>query len=115
MQYVNIGGSVRPFKFGFNAIDIFCHERALTLAQFTACIEKLSNGNGSPGELRDIIYAGLAGGALTNGIPVSFTNTEVGDWMDELPAEELKKTMDAVAESLATPVKKKEKGIGAKP
>ncbi len=115
MMQISIGGAVRPFKFGFNAIDIFCRERSITLAQFTGRLDEFGKGAATPGELRDIIYAGLAGGALACGLPVTFTAIAVGDWMDELQAEELTKLVNAFTESITTPVKKKEKAIGAKP
>ena len=125
MIFVNIGNTQRPFKFGFNAIDIFCREHKISIAEFGERFAQIGRGSSTIGELRDIIYAGLAGGALSNGEPVSFTCYQVGDWMDDLPEGELSKMMEAITQSVSINSKKKvgeispktakEKAIGKKP
>jgi hypothetical protein len=115
LQYFFIGGENRPFKFGFNAIDIYCRERSITLAQFTEQLERVGKGDALPGEIRDLIYAGLAGGALTSGLPLSFNSLKVGDWMDELTSEGIAAILKAFAESVSAPVKKKAETQAAKP
>jgi hypothetical protein len=107
MTTVTIGSKPRPFKFGFNAIDIFCGERKITIATFGERIAEISKGSATIGELRDIIYAGLAGGALSNNQQIDFTAYQVGDWLDELPEGELSKIMEAISQSVAAPNKKK--------
>jgi hypothetical protein len=107
MITVNIGGQLRPFKFGFNAIDIFCRERKVNIAQFGERIAEIAKGSATIGELRDIIYAGLAGGALSNNESISFTCFQVGDWLDELPEGELSKVMEAISNSVSASGKKK--------
>jgi hypothetical protein len=106
---VEIGGKQRPFKFGFNAIDIFCRERKISIAEFGERVTQISKGSATIGELRDIIYAGLAGGALTSNETISFTCYQVGDWLDELPEGELAKIMEAIAHSVSDK-KKLQKG-----
>jgi len=115
MIHITLGGERRPFKFGFNAIDIFCREHSIDIAEFANRLEQLAGGSAPPGELRDIIYAGLAGGALSCGLPAAFTNIQVGDWLDELPAGELTKIVDAFTESVSVPGKKKEKAAPQPP
>lgn len=126
MILVNIGGTQRPFKFGFNAIDIFCREHKIGIAEFGERFAQIGKGSATIGELRDIVYAGLAGGALTNGDAISFTCYQVGDWMDDLPDGELSKMMEAITQSVSVNGKKKlpeatqsktakEKAIGKKP
>jgi len=107
MVHIEIGRQQRPFKFGFNAIDIFCSRRNVSIAEFGERLAEIAKGSATPGELRDIIYAGLAGGALSNGQPISFTNYEVGDWLDELPQGELAKMMESLSQSVAAKDKKK--------
>jgi len=107
MTTVNIGSKPRPFKFGFNAIDIFCRERKITIATFGERIAEISKGSATIGELRDIIYAGLAGGALSSNQQIDFTAYQVGDWLDELPEGELSKIMEAISQSVSAPNKKK--------
>jgi hypothetical protein len=125
MTIVTIGGKSRPFKFGFNAIDIFCREHKIGIAEFGERFAQIGKGTASIGELRDIIYAGLAGGALSSGEAISFSCYQVGDWMDELPQGELAKMMDSITQSVNVTGKKKlpgeasqnkkEKAIGKKP
>lgn len=103
---IEIGGTQRPFKFGFNAIDIFCRERKIGINDFSSRLAEISNGSATIGELRDIIYAGLAGGALSNNLPVDFTAYMVGDWLDELPQGELSKMMEAIAGAVSGGKKK---------
>jgi|GEM_PF-1314417 len=107
MVFVTIGGKQRPFKFGFNAIDIFCREHNIGISEFGERFAKIGKGNATIGELRDIIFAGLAGGALTSGEQIDFTSFQVGDWMDELPQGELAKMMEAITQSVNVPGKKK--------
>lgn len=107
MITVTIGNKLRPFKFGFNAIDIFCREHKITISEFGERFSQIGKGTATIGELRDIIYAGLAGGALSTGEKIEFTNFQVGDWMDELPQGELAKMMEAIISSVNVPGKKK--------
>jgi len=107
MITVTIGNKPRPFKFGFNAIDIFCREHNIGINEFGERFAQIGKGNATIGELRDIIYAGLAGGALSIGDKIDFTNFQVGDWMDELPQGELTKMMESIARSVNIPGKKK--------
>jgi len=112
---IEIGGKLRPFKFGFNAIDIFCRERKISIAEFGERIAQISKGSATIGELRDIIYAGLAGGALSSNEAIGFTCFQVGDWLDELPEGELAKIMNAISHSVSASDKKKlQKGIAKK-
>lgn len=122
MITVNIGNEERPFKFGFNAIDIFCREHKIGIAEFSERFVQIGKGNASVGELRDIIYAGLAGGALSSNAAISFTRYQVGDWMDDLPQGEMAKIMEAITQSVSVSGKKKlqeptrkEKAVGRKP
>lgn len=130
MTIVDIGGKQRPFKFGFNAIDIFCKEHGIGISEFGERFAKIGKGSASVGELRDIVYAGLAGGALSSGDKIDFTTYQVGDWMDELPQGELSKMMEAITQSVnvtgkkklpqvtptvASGTTKKEKVVGKKP
>ena len=107
MITVIIGNKQRPFKFGFNAIDVFCRAHAIGINEFGERFAKIGSGKATIGELRDIIYAGLAGGALSAGDKLDFTNYQVGDWMDELPQGELAKMMESIANSINIPGKKK--------
>ncbi|HTB05343.1 MAG TPA: hypothetical protein VK806_00220 [Bacteroidia bacterium] len=125
MILVNIGGTQRPFKFGFNAIDIFCREHKIGIAEFGERFAQIGKGSATIGELRDIVYAGLAGGALSSGEPISFTCYQVGDWMDDLADGELSKMMEVITQSVSVSGKKKavetahsktkEKAIGKRP
>jgi len=81
MNTIPIGGQDRPFHVGTNQGDIFCRLQGLSLAQYAATFSDI-NGLGL-GAQRDFLYSALRAGAEKAGQPVSFTATEVGDWMDE--------------------------------
>jgi|SRR6185312_6454930 len=122
MIFITIGGKQRPFKFGFNAIDIFCREHNIGINEFGERFTRIGKGQATIGELRDIIFAGLAGGSLTVAEPIDFSTFQVGDWMDDLPQGELAKMMEAITQSVNVPGKKKaeapqkkEKIVGKKP
>jgi len=113
MLNIKIGGELRPFKFGFNAMDIFCKEKSIGIGDFGAYFNNIASNKATIADLRDIVFAGLCGGALSMGSKVDFTTYQVGDWMDELKSDELAKIMASI--SGAVFVKKKEKVIGRKP
>jgi hypothetical protein len=45
MIHITLGGERRPFKFGFNAIDIFCREHSIGIAEFANRLEQLAGGS----------------------------------------------------------------------
>jgi hypothetical protein len=107
MNFINLGGKQRPFKFGFNAMDIFCKEYGTGIGAFSEIFAKLAKGESPPGVMRDIIYSGLTAGALSHNEPTDFTKFTVGDWIDELGSEGLAEVMKVITESLVTTDKKK--------
>ena len=106
MKSIYIGGKERPFKFGFNAIDIFCRDYGLSLDGFIQKFTEISKGKVQPGMIRDIIYAGLASATLMHNEAPGFTKYDVGDWLDELGSEGLSKIMKTLAESFGGDKKK---------
>jgi len=100
MNVIKIGNKERPFKFGFNAMDIFCKEYGIGLNAFSETFAKIATGEAAPGIIRDIIYSGLLAGTLSCNQTPDYNKYTIGDWLDELGNEELTKVMKLVTESL---------------
>jgi len=88
---VEIGGKVRPIKFGMGAWKIFTDATGKQLDNI--------------GEINwiefsgAIIYAGLMQAALVSGRARDFSIELVYDWLDELPDESYKAIMKTLADS----------------
>lgn len=97
MNQITIGGQARPFHVGTNQGDIFCTLQGLTLAQYAVTFTDISTlGLGAQ---RDFLYSALRAGAEKQGLPLSFTAADVGDWMDE-PDYALATTLTPVLNAL---------------
>jgi hypothetical protein len=107
MNFIHLGAKERPFKFGFNAMDIFCKENNIGIGEFSALFSKIAKGEAPPGVLRDIVYAGLLAGTMSHSQTPDYIKYTVGDWLDELTGEELTGIMKVVTESLTMGSKKK--------
>lgn len=112
---INIGGKMRPMKFGTNATAILCEKRGCMLKDIIGMFspEKINNQEITGGEIRDLIWSGLVAGAKSKNIDVDFNEFNVGDWIDQLDADELKKAFDVILES--SPVEKKKTGKAKAP
>ena len=99
---IEIGGKIRPIKFGTNQTAIFCQFRKINLAQFSELFssERLSNKDIDGSEIRDLIYSALVAGCRTKKIDQDFDETEVGDWIDELEQSELDNIFEVYMQSL---------------
>lgn len=86
-----IGGKLRPVKFGMGAWKIFTEITGKSLDQMGSINWIEFSGY--------IIYAGLKQAALVNGDPVDFTPEKVFDWLDEIEDETYKSIMRTLAES----------------
>jgi len=87
---VSIGGKPRLIKFGTNQLAIFTQMHNVDLSEADFGMH----------HLRDLIYSGLVAGAKKNKEKVDFDEWEVGEWIDELPDEDLQKIVDSFTKSL---------------
>jgi hypothetical protein len=87
---VSIGGKPRLVKFGTNQLAIFTQMHKVDLSEADFGMH----------HLRDLIYSALVAGAKKNKETVDFDEWEVGEWIDELPDEELQKIVDSFTNSL---------------
>lgn len=86
-----IGGEIRPIKFGMGAWKIFTEITGKSLDDM---------GNINWIEFSGyIIYSGLKQAALANGKPIDFNPEKVFDWLDETSDETYKEIMRTLAES----------------
>jgi hypothetical protein len=86
-----IGGMIRPIKFGMGAWKIFTQVTGKSLDEMSDINWLEFSGA--------IIYAGLMQAALTTGRDRDFVIENVYDWLDEMPDETYKAIMATLAES----------------
>jgi len=87
---VSIGGKPRLVKFGTNQLAIFTQMHG----------QDLSEADFGMHNLRDLVYSALVAGAKNQKQPVDFDEWTVGEWLDELPDEDLQKIVDSFTNSL---------------
>ena len=90
---LKIGGKERLLKFGTNQTAIFCDKHNLSLTGYS---DSLNTDNAKPGHLRDLIWSSLVAGAKYNKEEVDFDEYNVGDWIDDLPQNNLQKIFDTM-------------------
>lgn len=98
---IDIGGKARPFKFGWNAIAAFGDLRGLDVQQCGEALALFGTGKHTLSDLRDVMFCGLSAGAAFTRTAVDFTNTDVGDWMDDMTAEDMAKAMNLLGSSFS--------------
>ena len=98
---ITIGGKDRPFKFGWNAIAALGDLRSLDVQGTSELLATLSNGTHTLSVMRDVLFCALASGASYSKLPTDFSNTDVGDWMDEMGTESMAKAMNILGASFS--------------
>lgn len=111
INYLNIGGAMRPAKFGTNSTSIYCQTRGVPLSQYNLDWTKIIQGTGNGSEVRDLIFSALAAGHISAKVdgPFPATNMEVGDWIDDCEPQEIKRFFDLIVAQISP------NGQGAKP
>lgn len=99
---VKIGGKERGVKFGTNATAKFCELQGIDLTGYSLLLMQIANGSIKMSDIRDLVYAGLWAYCKSNKEEVDFDLYDVGDWLDEIELDEMKKIYDALAASLPT-------------
>lgn len=98
---VNIGGKVRPLKFGMNQLALFSQKINKPLDQIVFGVT----------ELRELVWSGLCSAARSAGEKFEHDEWDVGDWLDEIEPAELQKILDAVTASLPEEDQSKKKAV----
>lgn len=78
---VQLGGQMRPMKFGFIAISEFSEMTNRKLGDIT----DLTKGDLTVKEMLLLCYCALKNGARVEGREFNFSVEDVGDWLDENP------------------------------
>lgn len=78
VKQFQIGGELRPVKFGFNALRIFGNLTGLTVFQ----MERLGE-NMSFDHLVKLVYCGLVDGSRVEKKEFTFTVDDIADWLDD--------------------------------
>jgi|SRR5690554_1351472 len=89
---LKIGGKKRLLKFGTNQTAILCEMYDVPLEEMD---QAFSPARMSVAQTRDLIYSAIAAGCLTKGKEIDFTQYQVGDWVDDLPQEDLERIFKA--------------------
>ena len=101
---INIGGRLRPIRFGFNALSDFCTLTGMKIGD----LDKIGSGMDFS-HIRALVFCGLKAGARRAGEKFTATLEDVGDWMDDNP-ESLVACFDEFVASQAPVVEKKSSG-----
>jgi hypothetical protein len=98
---MQIGEAERPFHVGTQQGEVFAQlpnrvrpdGRPMSLAAYGELFnpQNLSEHTLSGGDVRDFLYSALASGCEVDGLPVDFTPTQVGYWIDDADAMEVSK------------------------
>lgn len=100
---MKIGGIDRPIKFGVNQTDLFCELRNISLKQYYELLSNFETGDYKFGEIRDLVWSALKDGARQAKTEFDLEPMDIGDLMDENPAEIISETMVALVGSLPKP------------
>jgi len=87
---IEIGGKVRPVKFGFNALIEFSELTGKTIDE----LNSLSDKNMTMKQLLILCWCGLKAGARREGQEFNASVEDVADWLDENPSLLLDITME---------------------
>jgi hypothetical protein len=98
-----IGGELRPVKFGFNALRIFGDLTGLSIAKMETLGADMSFDH-----LIKLVYCGLIDGARVEKKEFTATLDDVGDWLDEDKGLMMEMFQEFAA-SMAQPQEKKAK------
>lgn len=109
---INIGGKLRPVKFGTNQSAMYCEVRGISLAKMQSELSNIEDSDG--GSIRDLIYSALWAGCKTDKIEVDFDRYDLGDWIDDMDQEELNKCFQVLVDSNGDGSKEGEKSEGKK-
>jgi hypothetical protein len=104
---INLGGKIRPIKFGANQTILFCQLRKCNLKDYTELFkkEKLDAYDLDGSESRDLIWSALKDGARYQKEEFDFLPEDIGDWLDDSNDGEVKKMF----EDLVLPTIKEDK------
>ena len=96
---VNIGGALRPVKYGTAATALVCEKLGMTIAGFDKVFDahKLKSKEVSAHHFMVLIWACLVSGARSSHLPVDFDEYTVGDWIDDMDIEGMKQIFEVIA------------------
>jgi hypothetical protein len=87
---VEIGEKKRPVKYSYNALCLFGDLAKLSLVE----LQGLTVEGLSASQFRQLFFAGLWEGCRVMKVPLDFTEFDVGDWLEDLGANQRKEIMD---------------------
>ena len=89
-----------PTKFGLNQSILYCELRGINITQMNEEFAGFVNGEHTGGEIRDLIWSSLKDGARVAKVDFPYTNLDVGDWMEDISAEEMTSFIEEMAGDL---------------
>lgn len=98
MNEIKIGGELRPIAWGLNQSIEYCELRSISISKYQEELGSLVDGDGS--ELRDLIWSGLKDGARRKGIEFTATRYDVGDWLEEMTANDIANVLTTLADTM---------------
>ena len=97
MKIVGGDSSIKLVK---NTYILCCEWRGTSFTELQEHCAVIAENGGSGAEIRDFVWAALKAGARKAKKPFEFDNFDVGDWMDDLTADELTEFFNEVSDSM---------------
>ena len=91
---MKIGNKEYPTKFGINQSILYCEQRNVSISKMQEEFDAFAKGTHNGGELRDLIWSALKDGARVAKVDFPFSNTDVGDWMEDIDAGEIQNMLE---------------------
>jgi hypothetical protein len=106
---MHIGGEDRPFQVGTNQGDHFQRLRRVSLKEYGDLFspDNLRAQKLTGGDVRDFVYSALMAGYQNDGMPITFTFLDVGNWIDA-PDQDENEVIKPLLEMLNQVVQKAE-------
>jgi hypothetical protein len=90
IDYLKIGETEYPVKFGLNALALYCDEVGIKLGE----LDKIGGSNTSLMDLIKLAFWGLKDGARSEGKPFDMTVENIADLLDDDPSGLIVKIVD---------------------
>lgn len=98
---MKIGKKDRKLKFGLNQSILYCNALGVDISDMDDTFNNMANGKGSGSELRALIWSALKDGARVEKSEFNYSLEDVGDWLDDIEADEVANAIKELSATLA--------------
>ena len=97
---MKIKGKEYPLNFGINQSILYCELRGINITEMNEEITKLSSGDYTGGEFRDLMWSAMKDGARRAKIKFELDNYDVGDLMENMGEDEITAFVKEMSDTL---------------